>query len=131
MTVAGGIASTTLSQTLRPWAAPELTSWGRLPMHAVPHPDRVDLDGTWRFQLLHRPEDEPGPDWDEITVPGVWTMQGTWDRPHYTNVRMPFPDRPPEPPAANPTGVHERTIAVPEGWAGRRKSSGPKSSAVA
>ena len=22
-----------------------------------------------------------------------WTMQGTWDRPQYTNVQMPFPDR--------------------------------------
>ncbi len=118
--VAGPNADLRRARALRPWAAPELTSWGRLPMHAVPHHDRLALDGTWRFQLLHGPDDEAGPDWDEITVPGAWTMQGTWDRPHYTNVRMPFPDRPPEPPRQNPTGVHERTIAIPEAWAGRR-----------
>ena len=43
---------------LEPWAEPELIARGRLPMHAVPHLDRVALDGTWRFQLLHAP-DEP------------------------------------------------------------------------
>ena len=105
---------------LRPWAAPELTSWNRLPMHAVPHDDRLPLDGTWRFQLLHSPEEPPGQDWREIRVPGAWTMQDTWDRPHYTNVRMPFPNRPPEVPAENPTGVYERTVEVPPAWDGRR-----------
>ena len=76
--------------TPRPWAEPELVSLGRLPMHAVPHAERLSLDGTWRFQLLRSPEDEPGDDWGEIEVPGAWTMQDTWDRPHYTNVRMPL-----------------------------------------
>ena len=47
-------------------------------------------------------------------------MSGTWDRPHYTNVQMPFPGDPPETPALNPTGVYERDIEVPEAWAGRR-----------
>ena len=37
-------------------------------------------------------------------------MQDTWDRPHYTNVQMPFPQRPPEVPDENPTGVYERTV---------------------
>ena len=46
---------------LRPWAAPELPALNRLPMHAVRHPDRLSLDGTWRFQLLGSPEDEPEP----------------------------------------------------------------------
>ncbi|HET7030467.1 MAG TPA: glycoside hydrolase family 2 TIM barrel-domain containing protein [Candidatus Limnocylindrales bacterium] len=115
-----GPSAASLSRGLRPWSSPELTSWGRLPMHAVPHPDRLDLDGRWRFQLLRSPEEEPGPDWGELAVPGAWTMQGTWDRPHYTNVRMPFPDRPPDVPAANPTGVHERSFRIPDDWAGRR-----------
>jgi beta-galactosidase len=105
---------------LRPWTAPEVTSWNRLPMHAVPHDDRLALDGTWKFQLLRSPEDRPGPDWGEIRVPGAWTMQDTWDRPHYTNVRMPFPNRPPEVPVENPTGVYERTIEVPADWDSRR-----------
>jgi beta-galactosidase len=89
-------------------------------MHAVPHEERVALDGTWRFQLLHAPEAPIAPEWADIQVPGAWTMQGTWDRPHYTNVQMPFPERPPEVPAANPTGVYERSVTIPGAWAGRR-----------
>ena len=46
--------------TPQPWADPELTSSGRLPMHAVPHDDRLPLDGTWRFQLLTAPDEAPG-----------------------------------------------------------------------
>ncbi len=104
-----------------PWADPELTSRGRLPMHAVPHDERLELDGTWRFQLLHRPNDAPFDDaWREIAVPGCWTMQDTWDRPIYLNVRMPFPNRPPQPPEDNPTGVYERSFQVPAAWTGRR-----------
>ena len=103
-----------------PWVAPELTSLGRLPMHAVPHGDRLDLDGRWRFQLLPRPDAPAGPTWDEITVPGAWTMQGFSDRPHYTNVQMPFAGRPPEVPSENPTGLYERSFRVPDRWAGRR-----------
>lgn len=109
--------------TPAPWADPELTSRGRLPMHAVPHEDRLPLDGTWRFQLLHRPTDAVGSapgDWRPIDVPGCWTMQDTWDKPHYTNVQMPWPLRPPEVPEENPTGVYERTFTVPDAWAGRR-----------
>lgn len=106
--------------TIPPWADPGLTARGRLPMHAVPHPDRVSLDGTWRFQLLRRPGDEVGDDWVTTQVPGCWTMQGTWDRPIYTNVQMPFPDRPPTPPEDNPTGVYERSFTIPDAWAGRR-----------
>jgi len=103
-----------------PWTTPELTGVGRLAMHSVRHTDRVDLDGTWRFQLLARPEDEPGRKWRDIEVPGCWTMQDTSDKPHYTNIQMPFPGRPPEIPEANPTGVYERTFTVPADWAGRR-----------
>ena len=89
-------------------------------MHAVPHPDRLDLDGTWRFQLLRCPDAEPGEAWTDAAVPGCWTMQDTWDRPMYTNVQMPFPGLPPEIPAVNPTGLYERTFTIPEPWAGHR-----------
>ena len=89
-------------------------------MHAVPHRDRVPLDGQWRFQLLPRPDADPSATWGEIAVPGCWTMQGTSDHPHYLNVRMPFGDLPPRVPAANPTGLYEREVEVPERWAGRR-----------
>ncbi len=112
----------------RPWAAPELTSIGRLPMHSVPHRDRVELDGRWRFQLLRTPEEDPAAAWSEADVPGCWTMAGSvdpargfFDLPHYTNVQMPFPGRLMELPEANPTGVYEREFELPPAWlAGRR-----------
>ena len=109
-----------LTPVTRPWTAPELTGLGRLPMHAVPHLDRVDLDGTWRFQLLDQPDAVPGEAWRDIAVPGLWTRQGTSDLPHYTNVQMPFDAEPPAVPGANPTGVYERTFSVPPTWADRR-----------
>ncbi|MEU9409644.1 glycoside hydrolase family 2 TIM barrel-domain containing protein [Streptomyces sp. NPDC048281] len=106
---------------LRPWEAPELTSWGRLPMNAV---DRrtgaLPLDGDWRFQLLPAPDAPVGGSWATAHVPGAWTVQDTDDLPQYTNVTMPFREFPPQVPAANPTGVYERELDVPAEWAGRR-----------
>ncbi len=103
-----------------PWLDPTVTSLNRLPMHAVRHEDRVSLDGRWRFQLLRSAGAEPGADWATTDVPGLWTMQGFDDRPQYTNVRMPWPNLPPDPPADNPTGVYEREFELPDAWAGRR-----------
>ncbi len=126
-----------MTMPLRPWDAPELTSWRRLSMRA-PHRDRdtgvhrLALDGTWRFELFPTPEmaaaDPGAPDGlrAAIEVPGCWTMQEfddahqVGDRPHYTNVQMPWPDLPPHPPALNPTGVYARDVEVPQSWAGRR-----------
>jgi beta-galactosidase len=102
------------------WQHPELTAAGRLPMHSLPHPDRLVLDGKWRFQLLPRADAAPSGDWREVDVPGCWTMQDSGDFPRYTNVVMPFPDRPPRVPDANPTGLYERTFEVPVDWMGRR-----------
>ncbi|QXC61579.1 DUF4981 domain-containing protein [Aquihabitans sp. G128] len=89
-------------------------------------PGAVALDGSWAFVLRERPEsvtaaDLSGPvdGWATIEVPGCWTMQG-FDRPQYTNIQMPFPGPPPAVPEANPTGVHRRTVEVPEAWAGQR-----------
>ena len=48
------------------WRQPETTGWGRLPMHALEHPDRLPLDGTWRFQLLNHPEATVTAEWGEI-----------------------------------------------------------------
>ena len=104
----------------QPWNHPELTGIGRLPMHSVDHGERLPLDGPWRFQLLRAPDDAIGPDWSEADVPSVWTMAGTWDLPHYTNVQMPFEGRPPTIPELNPTGVYEREFEIPADWAGRR-----------
>ena len=103
----------------RSWTQPELAGLGRLPARATlyPFPDDASalsrdrtaspwfksLNGDWRFHLAPRPEAVPGdaasPDfddsgWDTLPVPANWTMHGH-DRPHYTNVRMPFDTPPP------------------------------------
>jgi beta-galactosidase len=116
----GSAQPTDLRALGRFWEAPELTALNRLPMHSVPHGDVLPLDGTWRFQLLRHADAPTGDTWGEAAVPGCWTMQDTWDRPHYTNVQMPFPGEPPHVPELNPTGVYERTFDVPDAWAGRR-----------
>jgi beta-galactosidase len=111
----------------RSWARPEAIAFGRLPMGTpFARRERVDLDGAWAFRLHPRPETVTGDDltgstdgWDEIEVPGNWTMQG-FDRPHYTNIQMPFPGPPPAIPEDNPTGVHRRRIAIPQAWANQR-----------
>ncbi len=135
-----------MSYTLtgRPWEQPELTALNRLPARAtlVPYPsektalkgDRsgssrvLSLNGKWRFKLFERPEDVPAAcvdaacedsAWDTITVPGNWTMQG-YDKPHYTNVIMPWENNPPFVPDDNPTGVYRTTFELPGSWAKRR-----------
>ncbi|MFE6822297.1 glycoside hydrolase family 2 TIM barrel-domain containing protein [Streptomyces sp. NPDC057690] len=109
---------------LRPWEAPEVTSWGRLPMNAVDRRSGANsLDGDWRFRLLSAPDAPVGGPWSTASVPGAWTMQtieGAADLPQYLNVRMPYTEFPPLSPADNPTGVYEREIDVPAEWAGRR-----------
>ena len=135
---------------MRPFPSPALTDptvtgSGRLPARGrfVPYPDIdsaragqgspwwASLDGTWRFELLDSPYDlteamvEASADdsgWATIDVPGAWTLQpaGERDRPHYTNVIMPFELEPPAVPELNPTGVYRRTVTVPRAWKGRR-----------
>lgn len=124
----------------RPWTDPEAVAAHRLPMH-VPLPpgparDRVGLDGTWRFRRFPTPDDVPADAvapgtprgrWTDITVPGNWTVDAAFpdgdtppDRPHYTNIQMPFDGPPPRLPDENPTGVHRRSFRVPTRWRGRR-----------
>ena len=128
----------------RSWENPECIAVGKLPARSplISFPDaesargaaREDspffmlLNGRWRFRLFERPEDTPQAfprldfddgDWDEIEVPGNWTRQG-YDRPHYTNVQMPFPGEPPAVPQQNPTGIFRRSFELPRHWSGRR-----------
>ena len=58
-------------------------------------------------------------DWKSLRVPGHPELQG-FGVPHYTNVRMPFPDEPPSVPADNPTGVYRKKVQVPCDWNGLR-----------
>ncbi len=118
----------------KPWESPERVAQNRLPMGSsfYPTPDStawtLSLDGDWRFSLAPNPDAVPAgwadpsyPDdaWGTITLPGSWSLQG-YDKPHYTNVIMPFDQLPPLAPAANPTGLHRRTFNLPQDWVGRR-----------
>jgi beta-galactosidase len=81
------------------------------------------LDGPWEFKLAPRPEAASRAlaakrGWAEVDVPGLWTMQG-FGTPWYTNVVMPFPNRPPDVPDENETGIYRRAFTVPRGWRSR------------
>ncbi|MDD3886895.1 MAG: glycoside hydrolase family 2 TIM barrel-domain containing protein, partial [Victivallaceae bacterium] len=131
---------------IRLWENPQVVQVGRLTPRSVLLPfcdektaRRADyefshcpnvmmLNGSWKFGFFERPElvrDEFTSDgfddakWDDIEVPGNWTMQG-YDRPHYTNITMPFPQQPPRVPQLNPTGVYRRSFTLPENWCGDR-----------
>ena len=94
----------------------------------------LGLDGTWRFHLAANPDAVPRGEgaacfasprfddssWGSLRVPGTWTLQGH-DKPHYTNVVMPFGNVPPSAPAVhNPTGLYRLGFTLPAGWEHRR-----------
>jgi beta-galactosidase len=92
---------------------------GRLPMHGLRREPEVLLDGEWELRLLEHAgaQDVPG---RPVRVPGLWTMEEPSDRPHYTNVPMPFDEVPPAVPAHNPVGVYRRTVTLTPPTDGRR-----------
>jgi beta-galactosidase len=130
------------------WMAPEILEINRLPMRATAYPFPegglaltgvrekspwyFSLNDEWDFHLAQRPEEVPvefirpdfapekSADWKKVAVPGNWTLQDTFDKPHYTNVQMPFGDEPPFVPEKNPTGCYRTTLELPESWRGRR-----------
>ena len=56
-----------------------------------------------------------------IAVPANWNLHGFGKPPQYTNIAMPFEDRPPHVPADdNPTGIYRTQFRVPRVWKGRR-----------
>jgi beta-galactosidase len=127
------------------WENPLVFGVNKLPAHAsgVPYPNEetalgrdpkaspwfLDLNGVWEFKLFPNPHSTPEGfwevdhdvrGWDQIDVPGNWTMQG-FDRPIYTNVQMPIPNTPPfVPKEDNPTGLYRCMFDLPAGWENRR-----------
>ena len=130
------------------WIAPELIQANRLPSRATayPFPNEklaqaavrekspwyIPLNGDWDFKLFEMPEQapadfiqpsftpQPNAGWRKIPVPSNWTLQNTFDKPHYTNVQMPFPEEPPQVPEKNPTGCYRTVLDLPQSWTGRR-----------
>ncbi|MFI6435118.1 sugar-binding domain-containing protein [Streptomyces sp. NPDC050759] len=85
----------------------------RMPMHGLRRDPEVDLTGEWQFRLL------PHGTWKVVQVPELWTMREADDRPHHTNMPMPFSEGPPHVPRVNPVGVHQRVVELSP-RAGRR-----------
>ena len=134
----------TLQIPLVYWKEPGLNALNRLPMRSMTVPCKGDppqtgmggvplrweqcLDGEWRVRLFSHPdelresiltEDPAGRAWSGVQVPGSLQLQG-FDRPHYTNYRMPFTEIPPATPKENPTAVYRRRFTRPAGWGKRR-----------
>jgi beta-galactosidase len=121
---------------VKPWTDIAQVAWNRLPIGALPPDDAwtLSLDGTWRFARWDGPElvdaaavglNEPqGPQWGTVPVPGTWLLhtQGMEhpDRPHYTNIQMPFPGPPFQLPEVNATAVHRTRFTVPTNWGDRQ-----------
>ncbi|WP_309380395.1 glycoside hydrolase family 2 TIM barrel-domain containing protein [Cerasicoccus frondis] len=125
------------------WEIPELTHLNRLDMHSgmlgYPSVEAARqggpsewthcLNGEWQFALFHRAsdvsddmltEDFDDTEWSAQKVPSLWTLQGFWDKPIYTNVKMAYDNTPPVVPEENPTGVYRRTFEISKAWAERR-----------
>lgn len=92
-------------------------------------PYYLPLNGTWRFRFTSSYKDMPDNavqtdadgDWDEITVPGNWEVQG-YGTAIYTNHGYEFKPRNPQPPQLpeeNPVGVYRRDFEIPAAWEGR------------
>jgi beta-galactosidase len=132
------------SAAVNDWENPTVVGINKEPAHATltPYADQQAalsgrdkespfvqmLNGEWQFLLVDTPHEVPAEalegkadslEWGTIVVPGNWTMQG-YDKPIYTNVKMPIPTDPPHVPQDdNPTGIYRRTFALPASWEGR------------
>lgn len=87
------------------------------------------LNGAWQFLLVPNPDSVPNhffaPEydfslWQPLPVPSNWMMHG-YDKPIYTNQKMPIPNTPPfVPKDDNPTGLYRHTFEIDAGWNGRK-----------
>jgi len=135
----------TLTHHGNPWETPELTQINRLPARGTLYPFKNEkqalacqrenspwyqnLNGEWKFTLVDKPENAlkdfekinfDDSSWQDITVPGNWTMQDVGDNPHYTNVQMPWDVQPPNVPENNPTGLYRQRFTIPADWNKRK-----------
>jgi beta-galactosidase len=128
-----GLGRLSMRSPLLPWpdaeSARKAARLGPSGAAAPADPWVLGLDGEWDFALAENPAATPegfqeplfaSASWSKLRVPGTWTLQG-FDKPHYTNVIMPFGNVPPSAPAShNPTGLYRRAFDLPAAWKGRR-----------
>jgi beta-galactosidase/beta-glucuronidase len=133
-----------MDKKLHDWENPQVIGINKLAAHTplIPYPDEITalsnrrekspdfhlLNGNWKFHLVSNPNSAPDnfhrPNfdvsaWDDLPVPGNWMMHG-YDKPFYTNVKMPFPPNPPFVPEDNPTGLYRHTFTIPDRWTERQ-----------
>lgn len=125
----------TLNLHKAPWEYPELTGVNTLPARSTLFPyDNTQealgrdwqncgnvriLNGDWKFKFLYSPTlidekylsaDYDDRSWDNISVPGCWTMQG-YDQLRYNVNRVDFGiNNPPHIPDNNPVGVYRTSF---------------------
>jgi beta-galactosidase len=106
------------------WASPETTSVNRLPMLSIEHVEKLSLDGTWIFQLLHTPNESLRKRWAKVEIPSLWTMEEDkdlyFDKALTTNGGLPITGLSPHSNSDNPTGVYERDFEIPGSWENKR-----------
>lgn len=113
--------------TLKPhtWFLPYADPAAPIPQRPEDTDRALSLNGSWAFRFYSNPRQVPeqiaseewGANMPQLTVPGCWELSG-YDKPQYLNVLYPFPVNPPHIPNENPTGVYQRSITIPQGWAG-------------
>lgn len=84
------------------------------------------LSGKWTFNYFDHPEKVPAEfyhkpmaEWGDITVPGMWQMEGH-GKLQYTDEGYPFPIDVPFVPTNNPTGAYQRQFSLPQEWLQRQ-----------
>ena len=88
-------------------------------------PNRLLLDGTWKFYWVKSPDERPfwfyrddydTRDWKDIDVPSNWQRRG-YDIPIYVNIPYPHKMNPPFIHHEwNPVGSYKRSFKVPSDW---------------
>ncbi len=145
----GGAATGLFAQTFTEWQDPKVNAVNRAPMRSANFAYRngeqalasqdikesanyLSLNGTWKFNWVKDASDRPtdfwkkdfnDKNWDNITVPGIWELNGYGD-PIYVNNMYPwrnkFESNPPIVPVEdNNVGTYRREIKVPADWKGK------------
>jgi len=89
----------------------------RLPQRSYYIPENnnayLDLNGKWDFKYYSADflEEENITDWDKISVPSCWQLNG-YENPNYTNINYPYPVDPPYLPVENPIGIYKRDFEI-------------------
>ena len=137
-----------VGQTFTEWQDQNVNQINRLPMHAAYFPYASDaeaaqgikensanylpLNGKWKFNFVQNADQRPtdffkkdfnDKGWDEISVPGVWELNGYGD-PLYVNAGYAwsndFKSNPPHVPEKNNhVGSYRGSFVIPAEWKGK------------